>query len=109
MVGKKHSIKPVGVGEKLHVRVDCESCFRGESVFDYEKNIGSRKFNTSFQECPVCGKLLCEVCVPEEKTCIACGGKTAKIHPEDIYVCSVCIENWWDEGGLCGKHCKYQK
>jgi len=104
----EHGILPVEFGNKIHVRVDCHGCREWESIADYERNIHVRNFTQKFRECPKCLSTYCQSCLEDDK-CPECAGETIEATPEEIFVCSYCIQEWGLEGGLCGEHCKYHK
>jgi hypothetical protein len=111
MPGKKpHHIRPVkGKHKKIHVKAECEKCGRFDVVSVYEDQVEASGFKISFFECQQCKRMFCSVCVGELKgvACPFCGKlKPKRINPFDIYVCGVCFDEWWHEGGLC-RECKY--
>ena len=106
----KHGVRPVeGGGKKIHVRAECEKCGRFECISVYEDHVEGADFKVSFYECPVCRKTFCNICVgdTDKVECPFCHKlKPKKVKPFDIYVCGVCFEEWWREGGFCDD-CKY--
>ncbi len=113
MAGKKkpHHIRPLKhpVG-KIHVRADCDNCSKWETVTMYEDEVENRDFKTSFYECEKCRNMFCSVCYPDQKEikCPFCAKtKSVKIRPFDIYMCNVCLDEWFHDR-LCAK-CKYEK
>ena len=108
----KHGIRPVkGKHKKVHLRAECEKCGRFECVSVYEDHVEHADFKVSFFECPECRKTFCDICVSgEDDSKIECPFchrlKAEKVKPFDIYVCGVCFEHWWREGGFCHE-CRY--
>ncbi|MFH1404112.1 MAG: hypothetical protein ABIH11_07580 [Candidatus Altiarchaeota archaeon] len=114
MVGRKkkpHGLRPVDHDvDKIHVRADCDNCYKWETVSMYQDEIEHREFNTHFFECEQCGHVICSVCYPDKKdlTCPVCtGGRVVKVRPFDIYLCSVCLQEWHNDR-LCSV-CRYDR
>jgi len=107
---KAHHIRPVrGEHKKIHVKAECENCGRFDVVSVYEDQIESQDFKVSFYECQGCRKTFCNICVSdaEHVECPFCKRlKPKKMKPFDIYVCGICFQEWWREGGFC-RECKY--
>jgi|WetSurMetagenome_2_1015567.scaffolds.fasta_scaffold63146_2 hypothetical protein len=112
MASAKHKIRPVKAKDKkVHVRAECEKCGRYDVVSVYEDQVEHQDFKLSFYECSQCKRTFCNICVassdPDRLQCPFCKRlKPKKMKPFDIYVCGVCFNEWWREGGFC-KECKY--
>ena len=112
MFGKRaHHIRPLRSDRhrKIHVRAECEKCGRFECISLYEDHVEHADFKVSFLECPQCRKTFCNICIGdvERVECPFCHKlKAKKVKPFDIYVCGVCFNEWWREGGFC-KECRY--
>jgi hypothetical protein len=111
MFGKKtHHIRPLNhKTKKIHVKAECEKCGRFDVVSVYEDQVEHQDFKLSFYECSQCKHTFCNICSsdPAKIECPFCKRlKPKKIKPFDIYVCGVCFNEWWKEGGFCNE-CKY--
>jgi hypothetical protein len=113
MVGRrrKHHIRSVKYPvKKIHVRVDCDNCYKWETVSMYENEVEEREFNTRFFECEHCGMVFCSVCLPAEGKleCPFCSRtRVIKLRPFDIYWCNVCLREWYPDK-MCAS-CRYEK
>ncbi|MFC2162413.1 hypothetical protein ACFLRF_01915 [Candidatus Altiarchaeota archaeon] len=95
--------------KKIHVRVDCDNCYKWETVSMYEDEVEDRLFHNHFFECGQCGNIFCSVCTPSASKlkCPLCAAdKSIKLKPFDIYLCNVCLQEWHPDK-LCGK-CRYR-
>ena len=109
MAEKKHHIRPLSKHKKIHVKAQCDHCHKWECISTYEDDVEKRDFTLGFCECKNCKKTFCLICQPDEKNfkCPSCGSTSArKIKPIDIYVCGVCLKEWFNDR-LCGK-CEYE-
>jgi hypothetical protein len=109
-MGKPHLIRPLKAKhKKIHVKAECEGCGRTDVVSVYEDQVEHTDFKLSFYECQQCRRHFCNICVgdAEKLECPFCKRlKPKKISPFDIWVCGICFNEWWREGGFCDE-CKY--
>ncbi|MFC2154796.1 hypothetical protein ACFLRC_04885 [Candidatus Altiarchaeota archaeon] len=102
----------IPIGEKLHIRVECDNCMRWEFLSIFKRDLNQRTFLTPFLECKNCRHIVCGYCleeetIPEELLCPFCGHTgMRKPTPREIFICNQCLRET-KRIHLCKKECRY--